>query len=358
MRLQTSAALVLLGCLSLLLPPTPAGIVPSPAQAHSETDILRETESAMLDRPNLPDDRDAPVNSLAHQVRLPLTLRNYPPGPPNQPPNTPSLPLPNDGASEQPTGLTLTWTSGDPDGDAVTYDVYLDADDDTPETLICDDVSSPACDPGALTEGIHYYWQVIATDEHDATTEGPVWEFTTISPGCEEQIANGSFEASNDWERPVTAYRARYSTTEAHSGSRSMRVSIVDPADNVRSYSSARQWVTIPADANSAALRFWLYPISDEAGELAVPQRPLASSPEEATLTDDAQYVLVLNESGDWIDTLLWQRRDDRDWTYHEVDLLDYADQTIKLHFGVFNDGGDGVTGIYLDDVSLVVCSP
>jgi bacillopeptidase F (M6 metalloprotease family) len=48
---------------------------------------------------------------------------------------------------------------------------------------------------------------------------------------------------------------------------------------------------------------------------------------------------------------LLWQRS-------HEFDLTAYAGQTIKLNVGVYNDGQDGITAMYLDDVSLEICCP
>ena len=278
----------------------------------------------------------------------------------NHPPNTPSAPLPADGATDQSTVLALAWTGGDPDGDEVTYDVRLEPGDDTPDVLVCDDVTNPFCNPGMLIAGMHYYWQVVARDEHGATAGGPVWDFTTTTMACVEEIANGGFEPSSDWEVPVTAYTAGYSTAEAHSGSRSMRVGILNAGDNKYSYSSARQLVTIPAAADSVTLGFWLYSLSGEASmqALTIPDHPLAPSVEEAVLSDDAQYVLILDDNDVWIDTVLWQRRDDEAWTYHEADLLDYAGQTIKLHFGVYNDGLGGVTGMYVDDVSLGVCTP
>jgi PKD repeat protein len=99
----------------------------------------------------------------------------------NSPPYVPSNPSPGDGATDVTPATSLTWTGGDPDGDAVTYDVYLERDDSSPDDLLCDEISSTSCDPGALDWSAHYYWQVVASDEHDATTAGPVWELTVYA---------------------------------------------------------------------------------------------------------------------------------------------------------------------------------
>ncbi len=102
---------------------------------------------------------------------------------PNRPPYPPGDPLPEDGATDLPITADLSWTGGDPDpGDTVTYDVYFEAGDPTPDILICNDTPTPACDPGTLTNGMHYYWYVVATDSHSASTAGPTWDFTTVCP--------------------------------------------------------------------------------------------------------------------------------------------------------------------------------
>ena len=190
-------------------------------------------------------------------------------------------------------------------------------------------------------------------------THTPTPTPTATPSTCVEGIANGGFEYDGGWEIPITEYPADYTAAIAHSGNRSMRTGIVEPSDNRYSYSSARQWVTIPADATSATLRFWLYPLSEEPqAELAFPDYPLAPTIEAASLSGDAQYVLIFDEREQWIGTLLWQLSDDRQWTFHQFDLMAYAGRTIKLHFGVYNDGLDGVTGMYVDDVSLQLCSP
>jgi formylglycine-generating enzyme required for sulfatase activity len=78
--------------------------------------------------------------------------------------------------------VNLSWTGGDPDGDDVTYDMFLEADDSTPDVLVSDDQIGTIYEPGTLSANMHYYWQIVAKDEDGATTDSPVWDFTT-GPG-------------------------------------------------------------------------------------------------------------------------------------------------------------------------------
>jgi hypothetical protein len=268
----------------------------------------------------------------------------------NQLPYPPSEPSPADGATGLPVTLTLGWAGGDPDGDDVTYDVYLDPAPGALETLVCSRTLTTTCDPGPLSDNTPYVWRVIATDEHSATAAGPVWSFTTTFTGCLDLVANGSFEGDGDWEIPSTDYPAAYSEAQAQGGSRSMRVGIIDPADNESSWSSARQLVTIPEGVTSATLRYWLYPVSREAAGAELPGA-------EALLTPDAQYVWILDPEGARLATLLSQQSNAQDWISYEADLVDYAGQAIKLYFGASNDGQAEATGMYVDDVSLEVCA-
>jgi len=99
----------------------------------------------------------------------------------NNPPNEPVNPTPADNATNVSINTDLGWTGGDPDtGDIVTYDVYVEANDSSPDQLLCHDVSAPACDPGTLSYYTQYYWQVIASDNQSASNSGPIWDFTSI----------------------------------------------------------------------------------------------------------------------------------------------------------------------------------
>jgi hypothetical protein len=177
-------------------------------------------------------------------------------------------------------------------------------------------------------------------------------------PGCTERVANGGFESTSDWVIPITAKTAGYSPAVSHSGSRSMRGGIVAPASPLHSYSSFRQTVTIPSNATSATLRFWLYPLSTGTAAVGGPTRPAPATVQRALHMGDAQYLLILNQSDTWIGTVFWERRSDGTWISRQYDLLGYAGQTIKLHFGVYNNGYGGITAMYVDDVSLQVCTP
>ena len=93
----------------------------------------------------------------------------------------PANPIPADQAINQDIERVLTWTGGDPDGGTVTYDVYLEADDNTPDTLVAAGQLDTLYDPGTLLPQTQYYWQIVAEDEQGAITEGPIWQFSTES---------------------------------------------------------------------------------------------------------------------------------------------------------------------------------
>jgi hypothetical protein len=96
----------------------------------------------------------------------------------NNPPYVPNSPSPSDGATGVSVDADLSWLGGDPDSDSVTYDVYLNANNPSPTQLVCNDVGTPNCALGTLSNHVQYYWYVVASDGQE-TTAGPVWDFTT-----------------------------------------------------------------------------------------------------------------------------------------------------------------------------------
>jgi len=105
----------------------------------------------------------------------------------NNSPNEPSNPSPAHDATDQPLTVDLSWTGGDPDGDNVTYDVYFEANNSSPEVLVSDDQTGTTFDPGNLECGTDYYWMIVAQDEHEATASGGVFHFTTQA--CSPPVA-------------------------------------------------------------------------------------------------------------------------------------------------------------------------
>lgn len=200
-----------------------------------------------------------------------------------------------------------------------------------------------------------------------STTLSPTpvtWAQAPAVQTCTELLANGGFETDAAWERPVTAYRSVYSSEQVYTGTHSLRAGIVDPADNVLSYSSAFQAVQLPTGAQTLTLSLWLYPVSTE-GDL----EPEASMVEDITLqavaagvapapslTGDRQYVLLTNEQNTVLARLLWTRSDAQSWQPVTFDLTAYAGNTVRLHVGVYNDGAAGITALYVDEASLVDC--
>ncbi len=119
----------------------------------------------------------------------------------NHPPNPPRLPIPENGSVEQLITVNMQWRGGDPDGDIVLYDVYFEADDPTPDTLVSYHQQKSYYDPGLLSYDTTYYWQIIAIDPYHSQTVGPIWRFQTQS----QPVPNLECDGTLIWTRVPAA---------------------------------------------------------------------------------------------------------------------------------------------------------
>ena len=100
----------------------------------------------------------------------------------NCPPYIPSNPNPEDGVVNVDINADLSWSGGDPDfNDIVLYDVYFGTNPNPP--LKAEDLTDTFYNPGTMDFDTLYFWKIVATDNHDASTEGPVWSYTTLENG-------------------------------------------------------------------------------------------------------------------------------------------------------------------------------
>jgi formylglycine-generating enzyme required for sulfatase activity len=115
----------------------------------------------------------------------------------NNPPYEPHSPTPANGMTLDTINPILSWTSGDPDGDAVVYDVWFETGDSSPDILVSENQPETYYDPGNLQPNTTYYWQVTAKDTDRRNSYSPIWSFTTgenlVIPGGMVIIPAGTF---------------------------------------------------------------------------------------------------------------------------------------------------------------------
>jgi hypothetical protein len=95
----------------------------------------------------------------------------------NQPPNVPSDPNPADGETDVEITTCISWTCEDPDGDNITYNVYFG--DTNPPPIVSNNQTGNAYCPVLLNFNTTYYWMIVAWDDFGASSQGPIWSFTT-----------------------------------------------------------------------------------------------------------------------------------------------------------------------------------
>ncbi len=93
------------------------------------------------------------------------------------PADLPAAPWPPDGASSQSANVYFTWAVSQPTGQPLRYDIYLNIDDPTPDTLLAAGLSAPHWDPPTFQPGEQVFWAVTAIAGDGRRIPGPVWSF-------------------------------------------------------------------------------------------------------------------------------------------------------------------------------------
>ncbi|MGF3553941.1 MAG: FG-GAP-like repeat-containing protein [Thermoplasmatota archaeon] len=104
----------------------------------------------------------------------------------NTAPYTPKDPYPENDSTNIGIDVELKWNGGDKDqSDTVTYDIYFGTNPDPPHVTTIGPYPASQTqitwDPGTLDYKTTYYWKIIALDNNEASSEGPIWMFTTVS---------------------------------------------------------------------------------------------------------------------------------------------------------------------------------
>ncbi len=125
----------------------------------------------------------------------------------NSPPYPPNSPAPYDFQINVTMNPTLFWNGGDPDGDAIAFDVYFGTSTTPP--LVSDNQPNMSYTPGLLTTATQYYWRIVVTDGFNVVS-GPTWTFSTTgfpnrppnppaNPNPGNGAANVSFNPLLSW---------------------------------------------------------------------------------------------------------------------------------------------------------------
>jgi hypothetical protein len=86
------------------------------------------------------------------------------------------------------------------------------------------------------------------------------------------------------------------------------------------------------------------------------PKPAIGSSFTDAQMSGDVQYLLVMDVNYNILDVLIWQLSDSQVWDNEQFNLSNYRGWTILLQWGTYNDGGGGISAMYIDDVTLQNC--
>ncbi len=212
----------------------------------------------------------------------------------NMAPNTPTYPSPAHMAENIENHVTFSWSGGDPDGDPVTYKIYLATastwvpSNPTDLTLI-HTTNLLKYDYYGLARGAVYQWQIIATDKAGAQVAGPVWQFSTVEPENNVPSYASITEPQDGASEVSVSQKLRWIATDEDGDTLYYDVYFgTDPEPELVSASQPSQ-IYDPGTLLNGTKYYWRVVVSD--GRKTNPRSDLWSFTTEE-VTDEKPYVV------------------------------------------------------------------
>ncbi len=166
-----------------------------------------------------------------------------------------------------------------------------------------------------------------------------------LQQSCYPIVINGGFETRNGWTLGGGPLPPQYVVSPTKSGAWAMQIGNAGLSPATTAYSSIFQTLTIPANAVSAELSFWVWTFT------------------EANPGNDLQEALLLVEGANLQSAAspgaVWGELSNSG-AYQVIrrSLNSQIGQSFELTFSVYNDGVGGRTWMVVDDVAVTVCLP
>lgn len=163
-----------------------------------------------------------------------------------------------------------------------------------------------------------------------------------VQQACYNAVVDGGFEQRNWWVLGGGLLPSAYITSPVHSGAWAAQMGNLTNSASIQAYSTIRQTVTIPVNATSAVLSFWVWTAT------------------EANPGNDRQEVLLLTPGASVLSAspgAVWSElTSSGSYRPISVDVSSQRGRTVDLTFSVYNDGAGGRTWMFVDDVALTIC--
>jgi N-acetylneuraminic acid mutarotase len=261
------------------------------------------------------------------------------------PPAAPAPLSPVNGAADVALAPSFTWSPADAGS---TYTLEILNGSDCTGTLARSYATSstsfsvPATD--ALASFQPYSWRVTASNVCGTGSTSACFAFVTESCVGADVITNGGFESGlQGWSSDSVVPPPLISTSLPHTGTNALQLGTITTGQGEPFGDSAVSQTVTLATGISPNLVFWEWPLSFD------------------SVTFDQQYVRVtpISPPGPMVE-LMREANNAETYSRREFSLAQFAGQTVKLTFGVHQDGAGDITGMVIDDVSVAnaVCGP